>query len=134
MNIPLRLSLSQWSLQFIDHGSMNRHAKLYVSFNISFAETCHYPTFPVFVLFSSPALCRTGARTKTGEEKKEEFRLNRTLKGECQFHVKSLVLLSLRSVMRLFLSFFSDQFKGSSSLTYMTGAHRQVQHVQILCH
>jgi hypothetical protein len=45
-----------------------------------------------------------------------KLRLNWTLKNECQFHVKSLFLFLFSWVWDS-----SDQTKGSSSLTYMTG-------------
>lgn len=44
------------------------------------------------------------------------------MKSECQFHVKSLILCSRHLSERLIV-FCSDQPKGSSSLTYMTGSY-----------
>jgi len=90
-----------------------RDTKLYVSFNIPsqkhaikhvqsfffFESFVHVKYIPVYIY--------------------AELRLNWTLKGECQFHVKSLFLSLFSSLecVRLII-FSSDQTKGSYSLTF----------------
>ena len=93
-----------------------RDKKLYVSFNI--------PSQKHVIIHAHCSIRSVHLEYGCAHGK---FRLSWTLKDECQFHVKSLSFsLSLRrlGVRQFLFSLSPDQTKGSSSLTYMTGARK----------